>query len=308
MISDRRRPVIIAIQEILRASTDAAHPMRYAALSQALEERYGLTPTRKSIAGCISVLQEMGVPLVFDRGWYYAHEFTPAELNMLIDSVLSAGQISELQRLEMMEKLSRLGGDCYAASAAVENGRLANRNFLGNLELLHAAIHTKHQVSFHYTDYGMDKQLHYRLNEKGRPKPYKVNPYQIAVTNGRYYLICNVDKYDSLCHFRVERIVDIRALKSRVKPVSRLEGGGPGNIQRYLASHPFMYAGETRKYTIRVKKKWLNEVLDTFGMEAELGHETADTFEARVICDEASMGFWLKKYAGDAELIGEKQA
>ena len=63
----------------------------------------------------------------------------------------------------------------------------------------------------------MDKALHLRKAANGRTKIYKINPYRTCTVNGRYYLICNVDKYDSLCHFRIDRILDAKQLKSAAK-------------------------------------------------------------------------------------------
>ena len=51
----------------------------------------------------------------------------------------------------------------------------------------------------------MDKKLHPRKSE-----PYIINPYQMVAVNDKYYLICNVDKYDNVAHFRVDRITDIK--------------------------------------------------------------------------------------------------
>ena len=74
-----------------------------------------------------------------------------------------------------------------------------------------------------------------------------------------------------------------------------------------MAQHPFMYTGKPGKYLIRVKKQWLNEVFDTFGMGIELSNDTGETFDALVQSDAVSIDFWLKKYAGDAELVEEQK-
>ena len=303
-MSEERSKYMPALLTILRTQTDADNPMKYDAILVALKEKYGITPTRKTVASNINTLIGLGFPLEYQHGWYYEHEFCPAELNMLIDSVLCASQITEAQRSEMVEKLRGLGGEHYVPAFESSQAKLVNHEFLLNLETLHAAIAGQQQVSFHYTDFGMDKMLHYRLNDRKRPKVYKINPYRIVTANGRYYLICNVDKYDSLCHFRVERIKDVKALKAKAKPLSRMKDvDGSLDIQAYMAQHPFMYTGRPERFLIRVKKKWINEVFDTFGMEVEFSNETEETFDALVQSDAVSIDFWLKKYTGDAELV-----
>ena len=307
-MSDERSKYIPALLTILRTKTDGDHPMKYDALMETLKAEYGLTPTRKTVASNIGTLIELGFPLENRHGWYYEHEFCPAELNLLIDSVLSASQITEEQRQCLVGKLRSLGGDHYVPAVESAQAKLVNPAFMQNLELLHAAIAGQKQVSFHYADFGMDKKLHCRRNDRKRPKVYRINPYRIATANGRYYLICNADKYDSLCHFRVERILDVRILKTKAKPLSRMKDlDGPMDIQAYMAQHPLMYTGKPGKYLLRVKKKWINEVLDTFGMEITLTNETEETFDALVRSDAVSVDFWLKKFAGDAELVEGKK-
>lgn len=307
-MSDERSKYIPALLTILRTRTDSDHPMKYDALMETLRTEYGLTPTRKTVAGNIGTLIGLGFPLENRHGWYYEHEFCPAELNMLIDSVLSASQITEAQRSEMVKKLRRLGGEHYVPAIESAQAKLVNHEFLLNLEMLHTAIAGQKQVSFHYADFGVDKKLHCRLNDRKRPKVYRINPYRIAAANGRYYLICNVDKYDSLSHFRVERILDVRILKTKAKPLSRMmDLDGPMDLQAYMAQHPLMYTGKPGRYLIRVRKEWINEVFDTFGMGIELSNETEETFDALVQSDAVSVDFWLKKFAGDAELVGERK-
>ena len=303
-MSEERSKYIPALLTILRTRTDCDHPMKYEALQDALQQDYGLTPTRKTVAHNISTLVALGFPIENQHGWYYEHEFCPAELNLLIDSVLSASQITESQRADIVEKLRHLGGEHYVPACGSNQAKLVNHEFLLNLEQLHMAISAQRQVTFHYADFGVDKKLHCRLNDRKRPKVYKVNPYRIVTTNGRYYLICNVDKYDTISHFRIERILDIKVMKDSAKPLSRVkDSGGDLDIQTYMTQHPFMYSGQPGKYLLRVKKKWINEVFDTFGMGVVLSNETDETFDALVQSDPVSIDFWLKKYTGDALLI-----
>jgi len=302
----RRKPINLAILNILRNHSNVDHPMRIKAIQEILAEM-NMTPTRKSISNNIADLQQAGYPLVFNHGWYYDHEFTSEELNFLIDEVHCAGQLNEETRTVIINKLKQLGGIHFTPSCESVQTKLVNPIFLVNLDLLHKAIQSRLQVSFHYGDYGTDKQLHCRLNEKKRPKLYRINPYSIGTTNGRYYLICNVDKYDSLCHFRIDRILDVKLLKKGVKPIEKVIDGKEGlSIQAYMTSHPNMYSGTPEQFIIQLKKKWLNELFDTFGMDISFRNETDEIVEAILTADPISVGFWLKKYAGDAKLIAGK--
>ena len=71
-----------------------------------------------------------------------------------------------------------------------------NKQVFFNIDILDEAIHSKKKVSFKYLDYGTDKKQHKKCKEDGTERVYIVSPYQMAAKEGKYYLICNYDKYD----------------------------------------------------------------------------------------------------------------
>ena len=84
-----------------------------------------------------------------------------------------------------------------------------NKQLFYTIDILDEAISKEKQVKFHYGLYGADKKLHPQKSSDGKIREYIINPYQIVATNGRYYLVCNYDKYDNLSNYRVDRIMDI---------------------------------------------------------------------------------------------------
>ena len=82
--------------------------------------------------------------------------------------------------------------------------RPENKELFYTIDVLDEAISKGKKVSFIYNSYGTDKKLHPK-----REREYVINPYQMVATNGRYYLICNYDKYDTLSNYRIDRITGI---------------------------------------------------------------------------------------------------
>ncbi|MCB6603797.1 WYL domain-containing protein, partial [Erysipelatoclostridium ramosum] len=63
----------------------------------------------------------------------------------------------------------------------------------------------------------MDLKLH-----KRRERPYIVNPYEMMVSNGHYYLIGNYDAYDNISHYRMDKIRNVVILKEIRKPITQI--------------------------------------------------------------------------------------
>lgn len=286
-----------AILEILKKYTDEDHRVRQQDIIDLVEKETGKTYVRKSIRKNLDDLVEAGYPVCFDKGWYYEHDFCPAELNLLVDILRTAPGITAAQRDEMIRKVSLLGGSWYAANQDNSQLRPANPQFLFSLDVLHEAIAGEKKVLFYYGNYDIDKKLHYRCREDGTPREYLVNPYDILTTNGRYYLLGNVDKYDNISHFRVERIMDIQLTEEPAKELKEIEGCENGiDLQKYVNVHPFMYNGAARKHTFLAKQNALNDVFDWFGMEAEAERVNADVIRVTVTADDVSFDYWCRRY------------
>ena len=302
MPAEKKKLLILAILEILRNNTDSAHRLRQQQMIDFLASDYGLTATRKSVRQNLADLQMAGYPVVFLHGWYYEHEFSGAELNFVVDCV-SGASLPLCQREKLIAKLTRMGGKYFRPSAETGHIRPVNPQFLATLELLHSAIDEGVQVSFRYGWWDADKELKPKLDETGKPKTYRINPYRVAMANGRYYLICNVDKYDTLCHFRIDRILDAHKLKRAVKPVRLLHEADDLELPSYTSGHAYMYTGATECFRLRLQRKAIGDALDWFGMDIRLEPIDEDTVEALVQSDPTSMELWLKRYGDQAELI-----
>ncbi len=302
MPKEKKKMLILAILSILKNGTDADHRIRQAEIISRLAADHHLSATRKSVRKNLGDLQEAGYPVVFRKGWYYEHELTPAELDFMMDSVMGSG-IPASQREVLLAKLGKLGGSFYKPNVGTGASRPANPQYLYTLEIIHAAIGEGVQVSFKYGDYDVDKELHPRQDDEGKSKFYKVNPYRVAVANGRCYLICNVDKYDTLCHFRVDRILDIRKLKAAAKPLEKLSDTADNlESEQYILEHPYMYSGKPKKTKIIVQRSHINDVLDWFGMDVQCQAVSDTEALVTLTAEPKSVEFWLRRYAEYARL------
>lgn len=299
--------LLLTILEILRKHSDEEHHMKQVEILTLLEKDYGIHAVRRSIRRNLDDLKNAGYPIeCHTDGWYYEHEFSKSEIDMLIDCVMSYGGTPIHHRKALLDKIAALGGDWYEPSIYDEQLKPTNSRFIYNLDTLHEAIRQKKRIIFQYGNYGTDKELHPRLTDKNDEiKYYDATPYRVITVNGRYYLICSVQKYSGIAHFRVDRMLDIRITQSRAKPMSKVTGLENGlNPAEYIVEHPYMYSGEVETYRIHASTEAVNDILDWFGMNTSFENEdkSKHTVDAIVRAEARSMEFWAKRY--DYEIAG----
>ena len=317
----KRKKLSFAILEILRKYTDADHRLSQKDIIDILKTEYDMDADRKSVKRNITSLMEMGYEINFSEAlrmfpnkdgileesyilsdFYLEREFTDAELRLLIDSLLFSKHIPYSQCKELVGKLEGLSNQYFKSRvrfiSTLPETAPKNTELFYTIEVLDEAIAKGKQVAFTYNSYGTDKKLHPR-----RDREYIVNPYQMAATNGRYYLIGNYDKYDNLANYRLDRISEIRLLDTPTKPKELLEDGKMFSLPTHMAEHLYMFSGESVPVTFRMKKSILNDVIDWFGTDITFSDETEEEVTARVIVNWHAMHHWALQYCRHVKVL-----
>lgn len=321
-----KKLLILNILDILRRYTDADHRLSQKDIVDILKNEYGMETDRKSIRRNILNLMDCGYDIEYSEAirmvpvkdketgetkleesyiwsdFYLEREFTDSELRLLIDSLLFSKHIPYSQCKELVEKLEGLSNQYFKSRVkyirTLPENAPENRQLFYTIEILDEAIAKKKQVAFCYNRYGTDKKLHPALDEAGKPKEYVVNPYQMAAANGRYYLICNYDKYDNVANCRLDRITEIRLLDTPAKPMQQVpELKGGLSLPKHMAEHLYMFSGESIPVTFRMKKYLINDCIDWFGTEVTFLEETEEEVTVRVTVNWHAMRHWALQYA-----------
>ena len=317
-----KKLLIINILDILRKYTDEDHRLSQKDIADILRTEYDMSVDRKAIRRNIIGLMEAGYEIEYSESirmvpnkesgkmeesyiwsdFYLVRDFTDAELRLLIDSLLFSKHIPYSQCKELVEKLEGLSSTYFRSRVkhirTMPDTMPQNKQLFFTIETLDEAISKHRQVSFKYCNYGLDKKLHPRLNTDGSPYEYAVSPYQIAATNGRYYLICSTGAHDNVSHYRLDRITDIRLLDSAAKPAKTVKGLENGiDLPRHMAEHIYMFSGPSERVTFRMKKYLINDVIDWFGSDVRFSDETEDEVTAEVKVNLSAMEKWAVQYA-----------
>lgn len=312
-----KKMLIMNILDILKRYTDEDHRLSQKEIMDILEREYDMKVERKAVKRNLLNLIDYGYHVEYSESvrinkkgeeeivytdWYLERDFSDAELRLLIDSLLFSRHIPYSQCKTLIEKLENLSNRYFKSRVkhiqTLPDNELPNRQLFYTIEILDQAITKGRQVSFHYNEYHTDKMLHPRIDHEGNVRTYIVNPYQMAAVNGRYYLICNYDKYDDVSNYRVDRITDIQLLDTPVKPMKNMKGLEHGlNLPKHMAEHVYMFTGESVPVTFRAKKYLLTDLFDWFGKEMQFTDETEEEVTVRVTVNLDAMRKWALQYA-----------
>lgn len=326
-----KKILIINILDILRKYTDEDHRLSQKEIVDILKTKYNMTVERKSIKRNILNLIEFGYEIEYSEScrmipnsktgeleesyilsdFYLVRDFSDSELRLLIDGLLFSKHIPYSQCKELVDKLSGLSNKYFKSRVkhiqTMPDMAPQNKQIFYTIDILDEAISKGRQVAFTYNNYDTDFKLHPRLDSDGKPREYIINPYQIAAANGRYYLICNYDKYDNVSNYRIDRITNIKLLDTPIKPAKKVKGLENGfNLPKHMAEHIYMFTGESAAVTFSFKKYLINDVIDWFGNEIAFLDETEEEITAKVHVNLMAMRRWALQYALHAKVLEPK--
>ncbi len=332
-IKPPKKMLILNILDILRRYTDEDHRLSQKEIIEILEKEYDMKADRKSIRRNILNLIDCGYDIEYSESirmvpnsktgemeesyiwsdFYLERQFTDGELRLLIDSLLFSQHVPYSQCKELVGKLEGLS-NIYFRSRVKHISRLPetqgdNKQLFLNIELLDEAINKGKKVSFQYAEYGTDKKLHIRCRPDGSQRVYTVNPYQMAAKEGKYYLICNYDKYDDISNYRLDRIRDIQILEDAVKPFESLHGanGQRLDLGQYMKEHIYMYSSDSARVTFRIVRAMVSDVIDLFGKDVRFFDETPTHVSVSVNATEKAAEQFARNYFPDVLVLEPKR-
>lgn len=341
-VKQPKKLLILNILDILRKYTDEDHRLSQKEIAEILKNEYDMKADRKAIRRNLLNLMDCGYEIEYsetirnvpvkdkktgeilrdkDTGepvmeenelwsdFYLKRQFTDGELRLLIDSLLFSRHIPYSQCKDLVKKLEDLSNIYFKSRvryiSTLPEDKTDNRQLFYNIEMLDEAISKNRKVSFRYVEYQTDKKLHEKRRPDGSIREYVITPYQMAAREGKYYLICNYDKYDDVSNYRLDRIRDIRILDEPGKPFSELEWSGNRRLDlaEYMKEHVYMYSSENVHVKFRIVKPMITDVIDMFGKEVVFSDEDETHVTVAVKTNERAMEQFAKNFAPDVEVL-----
>ncbi|MBQ4067179.1 MAG: WYL domain-containing protein [Clostridia bacterium] len=255
---------LLHILRILMEETDASHRIFVPEIIERLE-RQGITAERKSVYRDLETLSAFGFDISHDRTGcaLLSRDFEIAELKLLVDAVQASRFITGDARAELLKKLAKLTSrhrarELNRSVRTDEGDRQQNEYILVNIDWIHDAIADNKKISFHYFDWTPQKEQ--LLRHDG--KRYEVSPWTLVWNNENYYMLAYDKKTDSIRHFRVDKMKNLRKTDSRregYETYSRFD------FSKYSSKLFGMFSGEECTVTLRCENNLAGAVIDRFG-------------------------------------------
>jgi predicted DNA-binding transcriptional regulator YafY len=305
--TETKKMLNILILDVLKRYSDADHPLTQQAIIKILKSDYGVEKIdRRSVKANVLSLNDMGYEISMEEGeGYYlmSREFEDAELRMLIDSVLFSKSISGTDAKRLIEKLESFGNIYFDMKVSHVKPtptirRTDNKQVMYNVNEINDAIDRKKKIRFRYNKYGTDFKMH----DQG--KEYILNPYQMVASNGLYYLLGNIDKYDNVSYYRIDKMTNVSILEDKVKPSKEVKDLGEQlNLSKHMAEHIYMFCGESENFTIKTDPGMMDTLVDWFGKDFKILESTDETLKIKVRCNVYAMRCWALQYGPSVEIL-----
>lgn len=303
-MTESRRSRILHIYKMLLEETDEQHPLTIPQIVSKLHS-WGIDAERRTVYEDIEALRAFGLDVIYQKEKnhnYYigARSFELAELKLLADAVQSSRFITpkkseqlikKLQSLTSQEQARELSRQIYIANRV----KSPNEQIFYNVDALHKAIDAGKQITFQYMEYGFDKKLHPRRDGE----LYHVSPYLLSWDDENYYLIAWHDRYDSLSHFRVDKMANITITTDDCRPLAH-----PLDAAEYARRTFGMFPGEPVKVEIWFDASMIGVVIDRFGTDAFISSNDEMGFTVSVDAT-ISPAFlaWLIQFGDKAKIL-----
>jgi predicted DNA-binding transcriptional regulator YafY len=167
-----------------------------------------------------------------------------------------------------------------------------------------SALNSGKKISFLYFEYMPDKTL--QLRKEGRR--YTASPYSLMWFEDAYYLICNIDKYDNLSHFRTDRMTKVEVADETARSVNEVsEYKNYIDFDEYHRSVFSMFGGQLKTVRIRFRDELSTAVFDRFGLDINVS-DIRDGWFTVSVSVRVSPGFlsWITIFGDKAEILAPK--
>lgn len=294
---------LLILKDYLLRNSDEKHPVT---IPQIIEElgRYDIKAERKSLYDDLEALRVYGLDIVQSRGNYYVGQrnFETPELKLLVDSIQSSKFITEKKTMSLIKKLEELAS-MYDAQLLERQVYVRNRvksmneSVYYNVDSIADAINQDRAIRFKYFEYTVTKERRIRRNGDW----YVVSPFALMWDDENYYMVAWDADAGSLKHYRVDKMLEITALKDARKGK---EAFAEVDMAAYAKKTFGMFTGQDWSVRLRFKNILAGAVFDRFGRDVMLIPDGEDHFVVTLdVAVSPQFYSWVFGFGTDVEIL-----
>jgi len=310
MDSFPKRARTLLLLKYLTEQTDEQHPKKMAEILEYLEQA-GVGAERKAVYADIAMLRDLGYDIIMTgdkAGGYFLGQRSMelAEAEICASAISAARFMTEKKSRELIRKLGEPFGKAVAARfnermELARTQKTRNEEIYYNIDRIVHAQDAGKKISFLYFEYMPDKTL--RFKKDGQR--YLASPYTLMWYEDCYYLVANIDKYDNLSHFRVDRMSRVEISDEDIRPICEVsEYKNYIDFDDYHRSVFGMFGGKLQTVRIRFRNELATAVFDRLGLDIVVS-DIRDGWFTVTVSVRVSPGFlsWLTIFGDKAEVL-----
>lgn len=314
--TDIRREVGLASLNILKKNTNSKKTVTTEELVELIRGAYCINVDPKTISSRLSSVAAIE-PRIKRRiittkteitkytDWKYVHPFSDGELRYLIDSIRSNKSLLVNDKEDLCNRIKELSGTDMLDDIVFDDEKdevefEINQKYMLNIELINKAIKLGRKIKFSLQIYDIDKSFKLVEDDKGNVKTYIVFPEDLAIKDGKYYMIATFGG-EKRCPFRVDKIDEVKIQgavynKSLRKYKSKF-------MDEYTESRVHMFSGDVEKIKIQIKKNMVDTIITEFVRDVEFEKVMDDEVIVNIKTNKKAFDMWLNGYTGRVEVL-----
>lgn len=282
---------------LLEHTGDKEHRLTHKQIAYYLKRDYGIELERKAISIYLKELEaceELNVETTPKGSCAYG-KLDDSELRVLIDSVLSSKFIDKKRSHELIQKLCSLSHErfkpksIYSIDSTVKS---ENKSLLSNVDLIVEAIDKGKKIKFMYNNYEADKKLH-PISDT----PFVVIPYQLFMSDGKYYLFGLVETEKNYFKFELDKITACNIIEKSAETQIN-----------YTDIYAFVEPKELVNIKMKVEAYAINDVITYFGKDISIAPSDDNSLEVRFEADLNDVCQWALRHGDIAEIVYPNEA
>lgn len=286
--------ICVYILKILREYTNSSSGLTQSKILDILYKKYDIKIVRKTLSHYLNSLISENL-IEKNKGYKILNSFSDEEIRIIVDAILYSSHIPKKIATSLIEKLDKLSPKSLKRNSSnmyyVKNlKRVSNENLYGVLNKLDYAIKNGKKVKIHVQGYNENFELE---------KKYEsiINPYNIILSNSRYYVVCYAGRNSRLENRRIDYIINVDILEEQRIPISDIKKEySQIDMSEYIKKHIYLFSGDIITVHLKLNKKNIGVLIDVFGDNYKIIKKYEDNIVVKIDISENSIYFILFQY------------